>query len=286
MLDDFDMPSPRRVALTASDSTASDARPLDFTDRSSVVPTPLLAWWREHPALTPADVDALVRLFPALDAVVTAFAETTLGVLEGLGPLPTDLLAVAVVDAREEIKRSPCAAWAVPGARALSLAYLGAEPDGRLQLALGVDAHDGLGSPGEELAGPVPPSGERRWRGAVEKVLDAVRSNDSEIPMGTRVKARLGLVWRCGDESRVLALCGGDRAQRLQAERAVNGATSAEQALQRFMEGTGAFDTGANEPVAPAGAHGPSPLHRWTWQRVLIFAVLVALSAWAYLGDT
>ncbi len=285
MLDDFDHPRAHHPTTTAPESMALGMSHSKSAEPCASVPAPILAWWRENPALTSEEVDALARLFPALHAVVNAFAETTLIVLEDLGPLPTDLLAVALADAREDLVRSSCAAWAVPGARALSLAYLGAEPDGRLQLALGVNGHEGPGTQGEELGGPLPPAGERRWRGPIERILNAVQLNSGEIPVGTRAKARLGLAWHCGEESRVLALCGGEPARRREAERAVRDAVSIEQAVQRFMERVGAREDGAKDLPAPAPARGPSPLHRWTWQRLLIFGVLLFLSAWAYLGD-
>ena len=291
MLDDFDTPggpatslhlrmaAPRSV-IQMSDAGANGAPQAHRAH--------LMTWWRTTGAFTEDEIGSLDRLSLTLDSVVRWFAGLVLDVLQDLAPASSDLLAVALSDARVALDISPEDAWLVPGARSLAVLFLGAEPSGRLRAGLGVseDRTEEHWPPATEQAGPSIDTRERPWRQPLEEMLQSIWDRDSIVPATDRRRAQLGLAWHCGAHSRVCALSLSVHDHRRSAELAVSAGVDLVATLAQFklLATPGRSEQLAEfEPSTPPPR--PSPLHRWTWQRVLMFGLLVALSLWMYLGD-
>ena len=107
------------------------------------------------------------------------------------------------------------------------------------------------------------------------------------IPEDARREALLTLAWHCGSDARARALSVMNPQHRRFAEVAAAAGGDPSTVLERFRDlaaGGAAKARGDAEAAAPLAP--PSPLHRWTWQRGVIFMFLLALSLWVYLKDT
>ena len=205
-----------------------------------------------------------------------------------LAPEPTDLLSIAIQDARAALEVDEDAAWLVPGARSLAALALGADPNGQLRVALGVRGEpDGRSwPPPEELRSAEAEDASRPWRQPLDDILRACWAGDPLIPSPVRRALQCRLAWHCGSESRVEALCLSVTSQRAVAEAAIAAGGDVTAICARFEASVsgGRMNEDGGSP-APEAPKPRSPLHRWTWQRVLLFILLVGLSLWVYLGD-
>ena len=107
MLDEFDIsgapaPTAARAQLPGTARVSWEELSGDHPPSPAV-----FDWWRSQAPWTASQAASLVGLSPLLDQTVHRFAGVVLDALGRLAPAPTDLLAVALDDARAALAASP-----------------------------------------------------------------------------------------------------------------------------------------------------------------------------------
>lgn len=185
------------------------------------------------------------------------------------------------IDGRDAVDSR--AGWQTPGARALTWLYVGGESGAGLAWLLDLVPANG-DAPWPPPREQLPPE-QHPGAAAVRHTWERVRTygvEPSHDDPDTRASL-LALAWPCGVAQRRAALLQVGVAPNI-CDRLVS--VTWDEALASLAAQGASAGPAAD---APAEASEPdahrSPLHRWTWQRVVLFCALVFASIWVYVLD-